>query len=866
MNARLAVAVLLLLVQQAAGAGQPLNALDSVVHLDRQGVILLGDFATPAQALAAAQRVAPSMRKVPADAGVVWGYLAVQNNTSHTDWALLTTNHLYQSITVYRHAASGEGLRQLPAMQAAPRASSLLQLPVEIGPGESVELLIRMQSAMMHAPYLRLQSQQSATDLAARFSLVTVLCLGALAALLIYNGFLAIALRSGLYGVYCVYLIAHGAFMLLASGVMFWLVPDLPMALTQARPWALLSGAAMVWFAWQFIGGRNIPSVLRVVLLAQLIVMLILGAYSLAMPSTTGATARPYILVFMGTMLCIVVAAAVHWRRGAPAAGIFLLAWSVLVASYVYSAVSLSIEEWRTIWTNIAPLFGGTIEMLLLSLALAQTIARQRSRADALAAESAQKSAFIATLTHEIRTPLHAILATMREANDAARNTPAQAAVGRGHDACEGLFDLVDGLVDHTRIAVSPKLQDVPFRLRPLVDSVTLLFAARAQHANVELDTSRIEDVAVVGPAVVVRRALINLLGNAIKYAGPGKVLVTAAVVNDGAETRLRLQVVDTGIGMPADHPALQGRASKANPTAWYAGAPSSGLGLLMTHELLQAANGYLQIESAIGQGTTATVFLPVTQQLAGLMAPGTPEDSAGAEVWLADDDAASRAVIKGMQINGVSHITAFETGSGLLDALNHAVRLPIAVLLDMRLGAERGLDVLDEIRASTKRGVATLPCVVTSAGLTPGDVQCAMLRCATTLQKPFDGVAASQAVRLAQAIMRAAEHLRRGLAALDPTAFREAASIFLDQAKQDLHQILTQADRARRKNAAHRLLSAAAALGLDDVAAAARSAEGVLAEQDQALDTAELETAMQAAIVACRALCDSEPVVPSAA
>ena len=539
-----------------------LRNADAAAKLIPDGVILSGDHASPALALQALRGARRSAVPVPADAGVVWGYLSVDNRTSTRQWQLFSTNHLYQSITVYALTEGGDVPQRLPPMQPALGFGSLLRLPLELAPGTRTELLIRMQATMMHAPYVGLQSQASVEALTARFVLVSLLCVGALFALLIYNGFLAVALRSALYGVYCVYLIAHGAFMLLASGLLLWWLPDLPLAWAQTRPWAVLSCLAMVWFAWQFLGRAAIAPWLRVVLVLQVLALAVLGLLSVVSPASTSATAGLYTAVFMATLASIILAGAFAARRGAAAVGIFLAAWSVLIASYVYAGVSLSVDAWRTVWTNIAPLLGGTVEMLLLSLALAQSIARARSRAKFLSAESAQKSAFIGTITHEIRTPLHAVLATMEAADLAARNTPAQLLVERGRAACESLYDLVDGLVDHASVSVSPKLDNAPLRLRALVDSVVLLFEARAHAAGVQLDASRVEDVTVTGPVIVLRRVLINLLSNAVKHAGPGTVMVAAAVVDGAPGKQVRLQVVDAGAGMPAEHPALRGQAT----------------------------------------------------------------------------------------------------------------------------------------------------------------------------------------------------------------------------------------------------------------------------------------------------------------
>ena len=835
-----------------AEATNTLRSETTVLKLTEHGVIRAGDFQTPEQALRVLRKAEVSATSVPADAGVVWGYLSVDNRTTNRRWTLLSTNHLYQSITVYAVDGSGPP-RRLQAMQPAWDFSSLLTLPLALQPDVRTELLVRMQASMMHAPYVRLQSEPASAGFVARFVIMSLLCIGALMALLVYNGFLAVALRSGLYGVYCVYLLAHGAFMLLASGLMPWLLPTLPLALSQTRPWALLSGMAMVWFAWRFLGRAAIPRWLRGVLLVQLLAMMVLCLLSLAAPGSTGGTAGVYTAIFMTTLLSIIVAGLMASRAGDRSVGIFLLAWTVLVASYVYAGVTLSVDSWRTVWTNIAPLLGGTVEMLLLSLALAQSIAQARSRADALEVESAQKTAFIGTLTHEIRTPLHAVLATMEAADAAAKHTPAQLPVTRGRAACESLYDLVDGLVDHASLSVSPRPHNAPFHLRALIDGVVLLFERRASQAGLRIDCSRVEDLTVNGPVVVARRVLINLLSNAVKYAGAGQVIITASVIENAGSDWLRLGVVDEGPGMPTAHPAPDEQTGQQNLAALYAGNPSAGLGLRMTEALVGEVGGRMSIDSAEGEGARITVLLPVSYRQ--IAPPQLVAGAATRALWLADDDAATREVMQRLPIPGVSQLSCFATADELLGALSLTGDWPAAVMIDLRLGGASGLHVLDQIRTDELPGVRALPCILTSANIEANAAKHAQARVAVVLQKPFDSTAVAAAIRDSEALMQAWQQLLLTGEALGADQLADAARLFVEQAHEDLQRVSAANEPAIRQSAAHRLLSAASALGLHDLASAARAVELAMGQASSAVDIAGLSAAVSAATRACDAL-----------
>jgi signal transduction histidine kinase len=260
------------------------------------------------------------------------------------------------------------------------------------------------------------------------------------------------------------------------------------------------------------------------------------------------------------------------------------------------------------------------------------TVARQqadRARAAADAANTA-KSLFLANMSHELRTPLNAILG-FSEIIASSRFGPADARYQQyGRDiqvSGDHLLRLINDLLDQSRIEIGQlSLHDDEFDLAALIDECRQVVAARAEDGGVAL-------TAVVTPALPLVRAdrgrlkqvLLNLLSNAVKFTPEGgSVRISARPADDGG---LAVAVADSGIGMRAeDIPAAfePFRQVDNSLSRHYDGA---GLGLSLAKALTELHGGRLDIQSEIGKGTVATLWLPPARLIPDR---STPKAAAG--------------------------------------------------------------------------------------------------------------------------------------------------------------------------------------------------------------------------------------------
>ena len=257
-----------------------------------------------------------------------------------------------------------------------------------------------------------------------------------------------------------------------------------------------------------------------------------------------------------------------------------------------------------------------------------------RQAREAAEAANAAKSRFLATITHELRSPLHAILGftqVLAEREDEASSAPgaggsrADRRGRRRRDLLAGidrngrhLLALVNDLLELSRLESGHlKLRARPTALRPLLEECLADFSALAAHQGLELYLKFHPGLPVqvlIDPQRL-RQILVNLLGNALKYTARGEITLTAgAVPSTTLPGRLALSfsVADTGPGIaPADQELIFNPFGQENG-GLTAGKPKGhGLGLAICRQLAALMGGEIRLDSVPGQGSRFTLWLP---------------------------------------------------------------------------------------------------------------------------------------------------------------------------------------------------------------------------------------------------------------
>ena len=365
------------------------------------------------------------------------------------------------------------------------------------------------------------------------------------------------------------------------------------------------------------------------------------------------------------------------------------------------------------------------------------------------AAANRAKRNFLFNMSHDIRTPMNAIIGytTLAETN---LTQPAKVAdyLRKISTASQHLLSLINDVLDMSRIESGRVvLEKKPLHLPTLVQDVRDIIQSNitAKGLAFAVDLAGVRDEDVIGDPLRLQRILLNILSNAVKFTPSGGSITLRVVEKSGAPLRYadyEFHVRDTGIGMSAEYQKHIYEQFSREETSTVSKTEGTGLGMPITKRLVEMMDGNIELVSAPGQGTEFTVHLRLP--LGGEQKEKTPAADptfAGTRLLVVEDNELNMEITTTVLEEAGFSVDQAVNGQAALEKVATAAPGQYAlVLMDIQMPVMDGYEATRRIRALPDPAKARIPIVAMTANAFAEDRENALAAGMNDhIAKPFD-------------------------------------------------------------------------------------------------------------------------------
>lgn len=692
---------------------------------------------------------------------VFWIRVSLSSDLGHPKTYFLEYGGALQDYIDYYHVQNGKIIQEIHTGDRLPFRSRNFffrnfLFPLEISPRETHEIYLRLSTHDgIHEPFPIILWDQELFSLSKGFRNFGMgLYFGTMLAMGIYNFFIFLSVRDRAYAYYVTYIIGLVSWLATYFGLtfqFFW--PDAP---DWGNQMIILSTCFWAFFMILFVQSlletkRQVPWFYRLNQIAMICL-----CFTLFAGITDHYALGIKLLVAIGITMssATIVAGIICFNNGFKSARYFLLAWTTLLVSLVVFGLKIAGILPAVLVVEKSVQIGSAIEVILLSLSLADRInelKKEKLIAQAQALEAVEsslklKNDFITAISHELRTPMNAIIGGLEVIKTHPMehlSSPLNVVQGGAAD----MMNLIDDILIHTeiqsgRLSIHSDTIDIRAHLKAMHEIYCHL--CRDRHLTLDWRMESHLPTWIRTDQEKWFIILTKLLDNALKFTKEGGIYVYFDYAEKESRHLLIVTVRDTGVGIPTEkQPCIFDSfiQSDAGFQRRYGGL---GIGLTICKQLTEALGGEIRFTSEIDKGSIFTVCLPFETETAPPVRPITAKVSPDDPILIVEDNLANQKVMaKLLDKIGYSSLTA----SHGREALEILSRTPVSlILMDLQMPVMDGFTCTEKIRSFNAVRIKDIPIIAVTANLMDADKK-RCLDCGMNdyLKKPIDLTALKQ-------------------------------------------------------------------------------------------------------------------------
>ena len=573
---------------------------------------------------------------------------------------------------------------------------------------------------------------------------------GMMLVMFLYNLFLWLSFRDQSYLLYIAYIASFAALQLATSGIGYQFVwqdstyfQQLAVPLTIA-----LVGVFGTAFSRSFLHTQRYNRSADRALLSCLVLSAFTGVLAFVVDtSTVMAIAGPVVLAFL---LVILYASTVTLLQGKREARFFLAAWVAFIIGGLVTISTIFGILPNNMLTIHASKIGSVFEIVLLSFALADRInllqAEKKAaenqvkkelqrKTESLLESNRLKNDFLATISHEFRTPLNGILGSLELAKDGDK-AELLSSIANARVSANEMLELVDNVLTYTELQAGSRIAtpcntELSSTLKNFADKIQPLCNAKGLGFELMISDDMPDNLLIDFKCL--QHALKALIDNAIKFTNEGHIRLAVSWLNLHEESCIQFEIQDTGIGMSADEvQQVQGFMAQADSSHQrrYQGL---GIGLSLVRAACLCLHGDIHISSEKDKGTNAQLRIPAKEPLdlnqsvhplALHQDDSLSDQELRGHVLIVEDNTINQKVLRSMLGRMQLKVDIADNGEKALEKLQQTKDYHYdLIFMDCQMPVMDGFEATKRIRSSASVE-ATIPIIAVTANAMSGDEQ----------------------------------------------------------------------------------------------------------------------------------------------